>query len=94
MVDNSKDHGKLLPILSLTIVFLRVLTSISVGVSGKIAGREKEKQSGHHHIISMVCTFLSSIALDQSALEKSISYCKPKVCQFAYKYSSLSISHL
>ena len=53
MVDNSKDHGKLLPILSLTIVFLRVLTSISVDVSRKIAGREKEKQfpppSYHFH---------------------------------------------
>ena len=42
----------------------------------------------------MVCTFLSSIALDQSVPKKSLSYCKLIVCQFAYKYSSPSISHL
>ena len=39
--------------------------------------QEKEKKKlCHHHIIFMVCTVLSNIALDQSAHEKSLRYGK------------------
>ena len=64
-VDNSTDPGKLLSICFFTLT-LTVLTSISVEISRKVA-REKQPPSRH---------FYGNITLDQSAREKSLSYCR------------------
>ena len=73
IVDKSTDHGKLLSICFLT---LTVLTTISFEVSRKIAHAKKRKRTYATITPFPWSVVLSSIALDQSAREKYLSYGK------------------
>ena len=44
--------------------------------SENLARKKEKNKLRHHHVISMICTLIEQLAVDQSAREKSLSYCK------------------